>query len=168
MGPVLENKQNTDMILEASAKKQNGTDSKELEASHVNCASNYEDHTSFVEQVKGVHGSEDDEIDITECTKPANNVLVESDKEELTESSSSFESIISEAENCCTTMSDAECTSEYNGDATSRLAFSGFGDIFRMTYVLLLQDPYFLDIPIFFFSIGCILFSGALNLMIHM
>ncbi|XP_075073596.1 uncharacterized protein LOC107831848 [Nicotiana tabacum] len=130
MGPELENKQNADMILEASAKKENGTDSKELEASHV---SNYEHCTSLVEQVKGVHGSEDDEIDITECTRPTNNVLVESDKEELTESSSSFESISSEAENCCTTMSDAECTSEYNGDATSRLAFSGFGDIFRMT-----------------------------------
>ncbi|KAK4339944.1 hypothetical protein RND71_041406 [Anisodus tanguticus] len=132
MGPELENKQNTDMVLEASAKKQNGSDSKELEASYVNCASNYEDYTSLVEQIKEVHGSEDDEIDITECTHPADNMPVQSDREELTESSSSFESIISEAENC-TTMNDTECTSEYNGDATSELAFTGFGDIFRMT-----------------------------------
>ncbi|MCD9559590.1 hypothetical protein HAX54_017642 [Datura stramonium] len=120
------------MILEASAMKQNGSNSKELEASYVNCASNYEDHTSLVDQVKEVHGSEDDEIDITECTDPADNVPVQSDGEELTESSSSFESIMSEAENC-TTMNDTEYTSEYNGDATSELAFSGFGDIFRMT-----------------------------------
>lgn len=132
MGPELENKQNTDMILEASAKKQNGSDSKELEASDVNCASNYENQTSLVEHVKEVHDSEDDEIDITECSDPADNMLVQLDKEELTESSSSFESIISEAENC-TTTNDTECTSEYNGDATSELEFSGFGDIFRMT-----------------------------------
>lgn len=132
MGPELENKKNTEIILEASAMKQNGSNSKELEASFVTCASNYEDHTSLVEQVKEVHGSEDDEIDITECTDPADNVPVQSDTEELTESSSSFESIMSVAENC-TTMNDTECTSEYNGDATSELAFSGFGDTFRMT-----------------------------------
>ncbi|KAJ8572586.1 hypothetical protein K7X08_009097 [Anisodus acutangulus] len=132
MEPELENNQNTDMVIDASAKKQNGSDSKELEATYVKCASNYEDHTSLVEQIKEVHGSEDDEIDITECTHPADNVLVQSDREELTESSSSFESIISEAENC-TTMNDSECTSEYNGDATSELAFTGLGDIFRMT-----------------------------------
>ncbi|XP_004230511.1 uncharacterized protein [Solanum lycopersicum] len=129
----LENEQNIDMIVEASAKKQNGSDSKELEASHVNCASNYENHTSLAEQVKEEpHGIEDDDIDIIECTDPADNVLVQSDKEELTESSSSFGSIFSESE-YCTTMNDIECTSEYSGDATSELAFSGFGDIFRMT-----------------------------------
>ncbi|KAL3350152.1 hypothetical protein AABB24_022922 [Solanum stoloniferum] len=133
MGRELENKQNTDMILEASAKKQNGSDSKELEASYANCAINYEDHTSLAEQVKEeAHGIEDDEIDIIECTDPADNVLVQSDSEELTESSSSFGSIFSESENC-TAMNDTECTSEYNGDATAELAFSRFGDIFRMT-----------------------------------
>ncbi|XP_059313635.1 uncharacterized protein LOC132064614 [Lycium ferocissimum] len=131
MGPELENKQNTNMIFEGSAKKQKGSDSKELEASYVNCASNFQDYTSLVEQVKEVHVTEDNEIDITGCTDPADNVPVQSDKEELTESSSSFESIISEAENC-TTMDGTECTSEYNGDATSELAFTGFGDIFRM------------------------------------
>lgn len=131
MGPELENKQNTDTMLESSAKKQSGSDSKELEASYVNSASNYGDYTSLVEQVKKIHDSEDNEIDIT-GTEPADNVLVQSDREELTESSSSFESIISETEDC-TTMNDTECTSEYNGDATSEQAFSGFGDIFRMT-----------------------------------
>lgn len=149
----MENKQNTNMILDASVKKQNGSDSKELEASYVNCASNYEAHTSLVEQVKEeVHGIEDDEIDITECTDPADSVLVQSDWEELTESSSSFESIISEAGNC-TTMNDTECTSEYSGDATSELAFSGLGDLFRMTYVLLRLDLYLLDSLFFFCSL---------------
>lgn len=149
MGPELENKQNTDTMLESSAKKQSGSDSKELEASYVNSASNYGDYTSLVEQVKKIHDSEDNEIDIT-GTEPADNVLVQSDREELTESSSSFESIISETEDC-TTMNDTECTSKYNGDATSEQAFSGFGDIFRMTYVLLLLDLYLLDS--FYFSL---------------
>lgn len=96
MGCELENKQTTDMILEASSKKQNGSDSKELE-------------------------------------DPADNVLVQLDTEELTESSSSFESINSEADDNHTTVNDTECTSEYNGDATSELGVSGFGDLYKMT-----------------------------------
>lgn len=150
MGCELENKQTTDMILEASSKKQNGSDSKELEGSYVNCASNYVDHTSLVKQVKEVHGSEDDEIDITECTDPADNVLVQLDTEELTESSSSFESINSEADDNHTTVNDTECTSEYNGDATSELGVSGFGDLYKMTYVLLILDLLFIGLAFFF------------------
>ncbi|KAM7508840.1 hypothetical protein LguiA_019293 [Lonicera macranthoides] len=136
MGPDLELKGRSEIVMEALANKENGSVVEEPETRTMRCTSNYEDNTfemepTLNEQIDEPHRGEDTDVNITECTNSAETLLVQAECEDATESSSSFSNSGSGVHNGGI-LSDAEVMSEPRGDNTSALAFDGFGDLFRM------------------------------------
>lgn len=136
MGPDLELKGRSEIVMEAPTNKENGCVVEEPETKTMRCASNYEDNTfemepTLNEQIEEPHRGEDTDVNITECTNSAETSLVQAECQDATESSSSFSNSGSGVHDGGI-LSDAEVMSEPRGDDTSALAFDGFGDLFRM------------------------------------
>uniref|UniRef100_A0A5B6ZQR1 Uncharacterized protein n=1 Tax=Davidia involucrata TaxID=16924 RepID=A0A5B6ZQR1_DAVIN len=134
MGPDLDAKGRSEIVMEASASKENGSVVKEPEDKSMRCASNYEDdtfemETIMEEQTEGVDTSEDVEVNITECTNSGGVGLVEDECQDATENSSSFGDTVSGIENGAM-LNDAEVNSELHGDPMSALASDGYGKVF--------------------------------------
>uniref|UniRef100_A0A5B6ZUC1 Uncharacterized protein n=1 Tax=Davidia involucrata TaxID=16924 RepID=A0A5B6ZUC1_DAVIN len=135
MGPDLELKGRLEIVMEASACKENRSVVKELEDKHKGCASNFEDDTfdmqvTMDKQTECVDRSEDVEINISECTNSGDVGLVEDECQDATENSSSFGDTVSEVE--YGVSNDAEVNSELRGDAITAAASDGYSEAFRM------------------------------------
>ncbi|XP_028095369.1 uncharacterized protein LOC114295346 isoform X1 [Camellia sinensis] len=131
MGPDLELKGRSDIVMEASASgnKETAGVMKEPEDKYVRCASNYEDNTFEMEvlmdeQTGRADRSQDVEVNIVDCTASGDIGLVKAEFQDATENSSSFDD---------TMLSDAEVESELHGDPSSpAMRFNGYSEPFRM------------------------------------
>ncbi|KAA8520451.1 hypothetical protein F0562_014707 [Nyssa sinensis] len=136
MFPDLDVEGGSEIVVEASACKENGSVVKELEDNHMRCASNCEDNTFEMEavmdeQTLGAGRSEDVEVNITECTTSGGIGLVEDECQDATGNSSSFGGSVSGIENGAM-LNDDEVNSELCGDPMSALASDPYGEVFRM------------------------------------
>ncbi|KAG8391537.1 hypothetical protein BUALT_Bualt01G0198000 [Buddleja alternifolia] len=117
--------------MEASNYKANGIFAKELEDELMKFTSKCEDYESrLVEQTKEVHRNDDMEVNITECTKSLGNEVVEAERHDTTENSSSFDDSDCGVENV-DALGDFEAMSDFCGDASPSVDFDGFGEMFR-------------------------------------
>ncbi|KAL5755035.1 hypothetical protein ACOSP7_023255 [Xanthoceras sorbifolium] len=101
MGPAVEMEGKSDIMMDISATKQNdGNVLQHHEDALMPCASNIEDNTFhmgalFDGEAKVQNGSEDVEVNITDCTKSIDHILIEAECKDATENSSSFGDTIS-------------------------------------------------------------------------
>lgn len=130
MGLELGLNKGSEAVTEASALKESGAASKELEVNDIKCESNCEDYSVLAEQRDKVYGAELEEVDILKVTNSGCKELDESECQFATESSSSFDSSTSATENDAA-MSDAEIVSGFNGHYASGEPHSGLGNEFR-------------------------------------
>ncbi|XP_031130865.1 uncharacterized protein LOC116032444 [Ipomoea triloba] len=130
MGLELGVNKGSEAVSEASALKESGAASKELEVNDIKCESNCEDYSVLAEQRDKVYGAELEEVDILKVTNSGCKELDESECQFVTESSSSFDSSTSATENDAA-MSDAEIVSGFNGHYASGEPHSGLGNEFR-------------------------------------
>ncbi|KAL1543330.1 hypothetical protein AAHA92_20319 [Salvia divinorum] len=119
--------------MEASSYKSDGMLAKEIEDELMKYTKKY-DHKmepNLVVKTNEVKTDSDPEVNITECTKSLGNELVETDIQDKTETSSSFEDCNSGVESD-DAFGDSEASSDFRGDAAaSALDFDGFGERFR-------------------------------------
>lgn len=139
MGPALEMEGKSHIMMEISTTKQNdGSVLQHHEDTLVPCASNVEDNTFhmgalFDGAAKAQNGSEDVEVNVTDCTKSFDLVLVEAECKDATESSSSFGDTISGTDNG-SGMGDVEVDSPICGGNGLASVFDG---VLPMRYSLI-------------------------------
>ncbi|KAI8027279.1 hypothetical protein LOK49_LG02G00822 [Camellia lanceoleosa] len=136
MGPDMELKRRSGIIMEASDNKENVGATKEPKDKHMRYANNYEDNAFEMkavmdEQTEGTEISQEVEVNILEHTKSSEIALVEAEFQDATENSSSFGDTVSGVENSAL-LGDAEVVSELHGNASSAFPFNGYGEDFRM------------------------------------
>ncbi|KAL6964951.1 hypothetical protein U1Q18_036007 [Sarracenia purpurea var. burkii] len=139
MGPEIEIKGTSEIVMGVSGNKETASVVKEPEDKHMRCASNYEDNAFEVEplmdeETEGAERSRESrglEVNILENTNSGDIGLVEAESRCPSDNSSSFDNTISGFENG-STLSDAEVESELNGNASSALSFDGYSEIFRI------------------------------------
>lgn len=139
MGPEVEVGEKLKAKMESSTYKPNGMFAKELEEELMKFTNNYEENkgdADLVEQSVEVHRDPDVEVNITECTKSGGIELVEAERLDTTESSSSFDDSDYGVGNV-DTLDDSEALSVFHGDAASALDFDGFSEMFGTRYLFL-------------------------------
>ncbi|KAK3222916.1 hypothetical protein Dsin_009941 [Dipteronia sinensis] len=120
MGPAIEMEGKSDIMMEISATKQNdGSVFQCHEDTLMPCVSNIEDNTFhmgalFDGETKVQNRSEDVGVNITNCTKSIDHVLVEAECNDATENCSSFGDTISGTEDG-STIGDVEVDSPFCG-----------------------------------------------------
>ena len=141
MGPDLEIKGRPEIVMEVSAGKEHDRVMGGLVDKHMNCVSNYEDHTFGMEDSvveREAHRNEVVEVNIMDCSNSGDNGLVEAACQDASENTSSFGDTASGIENGAI-LGDAEVQSELCDDVTSAVPFDGFGEVFLMRYPSWLQ-----------------------------
>lgn len=103
-----------------------------------NCANNMDDDMLrmrglFHGKSKAQNGSEDVEVNITDCTVSSDLGLVEAECQDTTENSSSFDNSVSETQNA-STLSDVEIESPFRGANASASVFEGYNGAFPRRY----------------------------------
>lgn len=168
MGPELELKRNSDSAMEVSAVKETGVICIDPEEMFTPCVSNYKENIFNMDelcakQTTALNRIENQEINITECSGPNEDVqIVENECQDLTESSSSFGDTVSGTENGSMLDGD-EVESQYCENPSVSL-YDGYSDAFHTRYIGLnyLRIEYLL--LLFFFFSG--LFLGQPSLML--
>ncbi|KAF5736199.1 hypothetical protein HS088_TW14G00335 [Tripterygium wilfordii] len=134
MGPDLDFKEPSEFPMEVSARK-NGNISRDAEDKPMQCASNYEDNNFDMDVVnkdqnKLQYGSQDVEVNVTECTNSSDIGKVEDNYQDATESMSSFGDTVSSTENN-SMLSDTEVESSLRYRNTSPSIIDGCGGAFQ-------------------------------------
>ncbi|KAL7233705.1 hypothetical protein ACSBR1_017340 [Camellia fascicularis] len=136
MGPDMELKRRSGIIMEASDNKENVGAMKEPKDKHMRYANNYEDNTfemkaAMDEQTEGTEINQKVEVNILEHTKSGEIGLVEAEFQDANENLSSFGDTVSRVENGAM-LGDAAVVSELHGDSSSAFPFNGYGEDFCM------------------------------------
>jgi len=127
MGPDLELKGKSKAAMEVSISKENAIVLQGLEDKLLQCATNCQEthdntfsmETLLVKRITEQDGSENMEVNITDCTNSTNAGLVEGECQDVTEQSSSFGDTESGTENGLM-MTDGEVESRlFAGDASA-------------------------------------------------
>lgn len=137
-------------LFDGKAKVQNGSEEVEVsitdkqntgsvpqdsENEFMHCANNMDDDTFhmrglFDGKTKVHNGSEDVEVNITDCTVSSDLALVEAECQDTTENSSSFDNSVSETRNA-STLSDVEVESSFCGANAFASVFEGYNGALR-------------------------------------
>ncbi|XP_031277957.1 uncharacterized protein LOC116136381 isoform X2 [Pistacia vera] len=138
-------------LFDGKAKVQNGSEEVEVsitdkqntgsvpqdsENEFMHCANNMDDDTFhmrglFDGKTKVQNGSEDVEVNITDCTVSSDLALVEAECQDTTENSSSFDNSVSETRNA-STLSDVEVESPFCGSNSFASVFEGYNGALPM------------------------------------
>ncbi|KAL6129071.1 hypothetical protein ACLB2K_072424 [Fragaria x ananassa] len=135
MGPELELKRNSDSAMEVSAVKETGVIRIDPEDTITPCVSNYKENIFNMDELCAKQTTtsnriENQEINITECSGPNEDVqIVENECQDLTESSSSFGDTVSGTENGSMLDGD-EVESQYCENPSVSL-YDGYSDAFH-------------------------------------
>lgn len=121
--------------MEAAAYKSDGMLAKEIEDELMKYTkkADHKVEADLVMKTDEVQRSNDEDVNITECTRSLGKDLLHAELQDTTENSSSFEDCNSGVDDV-DALGDSEASSDLRVNAASVLDFDGFGERFRMRY----------------------------------